>query len=60
MALKPDAHFEAIERALKAAARDATHGTREQRSGRFLPAKAGASSDPPRPPVTAPPANRKP
>jgi hypothetical protein len=35
--------FEAMEAALKRAAWKAVHGTREERSGRFMPAKRGTA-----------------
>jgi hypothetical protein len=40
--MKQESEIDEIKAALKQAAYRAIHGTREQRSGRFLPAKQGA------------------
>jgi hypothetical protein len=40
MAMKSDSRVEAVRTALKGAAKDAVSGTREQRSGKFIPASS--------------------
>jgi hypothetical protein len=44
--MKRTSEVDEIEAALKRAAYKATHGTREERSGRFLPAKKARGSSP--------------
>jgi hypothetical protein len=57
--MKQTSEIEEIRAALKRAAYKALHGTREERSGRFLPAKTARDTGPRRTPKRASTIRRK-
>lgn len=57
--MKQTSEIEEIRAALKRAAYKALHGTREERSGRFLPAKTSGGTPPRRAPERSSTSRRK-